>query len=268
MTGKCRTTTRHVWHYHDDLPQLPVWFLCTRASNFTTPFSKLFNQSIAEGVVTWQCKTVVITVIPSISKPINPDNFRLRWVTLLSCCQENTSWSVCFHAIWLVSKMTYYVSSGTLNSTLTHSLSDLDPQPLYSSLSSAQYAPSYLLISMSMYTQLSSARHLIRSLMNWWIKAQTQLPDNVYNWIVQCRLHMLLTCHLPFVQTNRTLTLSFSEHISIDHNWQGRSKLGGWIVGSHITIKQAHYSFITLVGVILDHTDLQHWTCVGGSVND
>jgi len=58
------------------LDSLPAWFLRLGAPVFCAPLAQLFNQSINSGVVPRQWKKAIITPIPKIQHPTQPNEYR------------------------------------------------------------------------------------------------------------------------------------------------------------------------------------------------
>jgi hypothetical protein len=58
------------------LDQLPAWFLRLGAPIFAAPLASLFHQSLVMGVVPRQWKTAVIAPIPKVAAPAQPSDFR------------------------------------------------------------------------------------------------------------------------------------------------------------------------------------------------
>ena len=58
------------------LDAIPAWFLRIGAPVFAAPLAQLFNQSVVEGAVPSQWRTVVITPIPKVPKPTQAADYR------------------------------------------------------------------------------------------------------------------------------------------------------------------------------------------------
>ena len=58
------------------LDQIPAWFLRLGAPIFAAPLARLFDQSLATGVVPRQWKTAIISSIPKTATPTQASDFR------------------------------------------------------------------------------------------------------------------------------------------------------------------------------------------------
>jgi len=58
------------------LDQIPAWFLRLGAPIFAAPLARLFDQSLATGVVPQQWKTAIISLLPKIPTPTQESDFR------------------------------------------------------------------------------------------------------------------------------------------------------------------------------------------------
>jgi len=71
------------------LDQIPAWFLHLGAPIFAAPLARVFDQSLATGIVPQQWKTAVISPLPKIPMPTQESDFRpISVMSVLLCTLE------------------------------------------------------------------------------------------------------------------------------------------------------------------------------------
>ena len=63
------------------LDDIPAWFLQLSAPIFVAPIAQVINQSVTARVVSNQQKKAIITPVPKVSKPMQPNDFRPTSIT-------------------------------------------------------------------------------------------------------------------------------------------------------------------------------------------
>lgn len=162
------------------LDQLPSWFLRIGAPIFSKPLARLFNLSLATSTVPQQWKNAVIKPIPKTSNPQQPSDFRPISITpVLTRIMERTIVRQFLYPAFLSASYTdslldqfgFRPTGSTTGALITilHTVTNL--------LATNPYV---CIIALDFSKAFDTVRHstLLEKM------AKLELPDNVYNWLV------------------------------------------------------------------------------------
>jgi len=162
--------------------EIPAWFLRLGAPVFAAPLAQLLNQSIIEGLVPHQWKTAVITPVLKVTKPLQPTDFRPISVTpVLSRSLER------------------FIVRSNIYPTFQHPPPGLIFDDQYAFRPSGSTTAALIALFHTVINMLSSNQFVHFSLFSFDFTkafdtvrratlmskmAQLQIPDNIYNWIM------------------------------------------------------------------------------------
>ena len=167
-------------HTAEGLDGLPAWFLRLAAPVYTTPLAYLINQSVLSAAVPLQWKTAVIKPVPKIHHPQEPADFRpISIAPILSRMVERLVVQTYIYPAFqsdemhsLLADQCAFRPTGSTTAALIMIL-----QKLTDLLDTNDYVT---IIALDFSKAFDTVRHssLAAKL------ARLEIPDNVYNWLV------------------------------------------------------------------------------------
>lgn len=159
---------------------IPAWFLRLGAPLFAKPIARLFNLSVATSVVPQQWKQACIRPIPKVSSPSQHSDFRPISITpVLTRIMEKT---IVRHFLYpaFLNPMQFEILSDQFAFRPTGSTSSAIIYMLHAVTNLLATNPYVIVISLDFSKAFDTVRHytLLQKL------AQLNLPDNIYNWLV------------------------------------------------------------------------------------